>query len=178
MMGINRRKNSDLGELLEEEKKKLFEEWENDRKILEHEIEKERAKKGLMLDIDDKVLYPIMNHHFKDKQLNIVCYAEIAREANEKMEECFIGVRYGVKLLDGEKEFFNITTLLDGDGMFVSEIASRRRTTNFLFAQNLAEYIKSRLVNEFNRREPVREIQILIEKNVGNNFFSWELGIE
>jgi len=131
--------------------------------------ERERERGPLQILLDNQILHPVLEYIYKEKptKLMIIPFVEFTKD----VVECFVGVNYGIKILDDDKVFLNVITLTDGDGMFVSEVASNRRNTNFLFVQNLAEYLKSSLDNENYRKPNKVGIEIVEEKNVGKYFF-------
>jgi hypothetical protein len=127
---------------------------------------------GKLLNV--KSLSPIMDYIYQHKveKVTLVATVENTKILYADLEECFAGFWYGVKVMDGEKVFFEIPTLIEGDSCFVSEIASTRRKKNRFLMNVVAEYMKLGLEGERQLGHVLKEVELKEELKVGKLLFN------
>jgi hypothetical protein len=130
----------------EELEQKLY---EAEQKLQKLEYDKEQLKNGIGNYINEEYLIYILDYVQRNKpaKLTLISTVEYGKELNEILEECFVGFRYGIKIMDNGRHVITITTLLDGDSCVVSAAAAKRRKSNVLFGTMLAHYLKEAIGN-------------------------------
>ncbi|WPQ59598.1 hypothetical protein [Paenibacillus polymyxa] len=73
-------------------------------------------------------------------------------------DECFVGLRYGVKMFginrEGcKQEYLSIPVFEIGDGCFYNQRANARRLNTYTFTRHMADYIESEVLRGCARRE-------------------------
>ncbi|MEH7284910.1 hypothetical protein COJ92_22435 [Priestia megaterium] len=131
-------------------------------------------KQGLGHFLNEEYLDSIVKYLRKNRTeaIRIISAVEYEKKLNDKLEECFVGIWYGIKVMDKEKEVLKITTLLEGDSCFVSEFASERRKKNLLLCTLLSQYLKTALEAQRRLSPFIKKIELKEEINVGERLFN------
>lgn len=174
MFGLLNKGHSDFEKLIEENRKleeELFLYKLRERTI---ELQEEKLRFGLGNYLNDYV-YKIKEYLWnkKDVTLTLISAVELTDELSS--DECFVGFWYGVKVMDKDIEVLRITTFLNGDGCFVSEIAAKRRRSHLLLGTLLSQYLKYYIENDKELTNKVRSIEIKEEINVNEALFNYSV---
>lgn len=118
------------------------------------------------------VLEKVLNSYSQAHPIEIINYADKASELNERLEECFAGIKYGIHVKIGDEIILNLATKREGDSFLVSDIANKRRRINLLFNNYLCEYIKERFTYEADiNRRMLKSIEIKQELLISTRLF-------
>ena len=131
-------------------------------------------KQGLGHFLNEEYLDSIVKYlsEYRTEAIRIISAVEYAKKLNDKLEECFVGIWYGIKVMDKEKEVLKITIFVEGDSCFVSEFASERRKKNLLLCTLLTQYLKTALEVHRTLSPFIKNIELKEEINVGERLFN------
>lgn len=173
MFPLCKNKNSYFEKVIEENKKLREEISQYKMREKEIKLKEEKLSKLRLGDYLNEYVCKISEYLCSKKDVTLTLISAV--EPTDEIDECFVGLWYGIKVMDKDIEILRIPIFLDGDACFVSELAAKRRRGNLLLTNLLSQYIKYYIDNNKEFTRYVRDVEIKEEIHVSAVLFDPEL---